>query len=84
MATLTARRIYRDDERSIIVVESADIRLDKYGSGFALLASLAPIATVVVVAGRARAMNLEADRMDLDRLIDDVPELSVLIDLSAA
>ncbi len=79
MTSLKARKIFSDDERSVVVVESVDIRFEKYDTGFGVLAFLAPVATVILQAGRASAFDANADPVDLDGLVDQVPELSMIL-----
>ena len=80
MPVLEARRIYVDDRQSIIVVESIDVRHERCGKAHGLLARLAPIAVVIAMPDRARALDMNADPVDLDRLLDEVGNLPTLLE----
>jgi hypothetical protein len=79
MAELRARRVYDDEDRTVVVVESIDIRFRKADEGFGFLARSEPVAVVVATADGTHAVDVNAEPLDVVRLIDEVPELGDLV-----
>ena len=81
MAMLRARQVLGDGRRTVIVVESAEIRTDRQDSMFRLAALKKPVAVVVAEGAGARAIGMTGEPADLDRLAADVDGLSTLLEL---
>jgi len=79
MPTLNASRIYRDDLKTVIVVESADIRYEKSDDALGLLAWSRPVAVVVLETNYAHAVDMNAEPVDLSHLLDNAEGLSALL-----
>ncbi len=80
MATLKARKIYSDDQRTVVIVRSADIRHEKRGDVLGLMAWSKPVAVVVLSESGARAVDMSAQPLDLSGLLDDAEGLSALLE----
>lgn len=79
MRTLNARGIYRDDWKTVIVIESTDIRYERSDDVLGLLAWSKPVAVVVSETSHAHAVDMNAEPVDLGRLLDNVDGLSALL-----
>ena len=84
MAKLKAKRIYRDEQQSIILVESIDFQYEKAASMLGFFAKSHPIAIIVMARNRTYAVSVNAEPADLDRLIRDAEGLSTLLEQSAS
>ena len=77
---LKARRIFGDGQRTVIVVESAEIRSDRYDSMFRLVAHSTPVAVIVSEPKGVRAIGMTGESVDLDRLAEGVAGLNTLLE----
>lgn len=83
MVALKARRVFRDERRTVIVVESVELWSEKWGKnwnrGFGVVAELEPVAIVIMVGELTHAMDVNATSMDLEPLLQDAAELRGLL-----
>ena len=80
MEALKARKVYSDDRLTVVVVRSADVRHEKRDDVLGLLAWSKPVAVVVLSESGARAVDMNAQPLDLNRLLDDAEGLSALLE----
>lgn len=80
MATLKATRLYADDRQTVIVINTVDIRHEQTDAALGLYASSKPVAVVVSAASGTRAIDMNAEPLDLDRLLDDAGEVGALLE----
>lgn len=79
MSALRARRIHSDERQAIIVVESFETRHSIDDDSLGVFAWSEPAAVVVLSADGARAVDMDGNSLDLERLIRDTGELSALM-----
>ena len=80
MATLKARKIYSDDQRTVVVVRSTDVLHEKRNDVLGLLAWSKPVAVVILSGSGTRAVDMNAQPLDLNGLLDDAEGLSALLE----
>ena len=71
MTKVRARTIFSDQRLTVTAVESLEFRTDRSNYARYLLVSLKPIAIIVTEPDRTYALDLAAQRVDIDRL--DLP-----------
>lgn len=72
MMTVRVRTVFSDEKRTVIAIESLDLRSDRTYRPRYATANLKPIAVIVREPDRTYALDMAAQPVDIDRL--DLPD----------
>ncbi len=76
---LSARRLYVDEDKVVIVVESVDIRCESAQNTVGFVALSLPVSVVTSTAEGTRAVDLDSQPVKLERLLDEARQLRSLL-----
>jgi len=79
MTRLRAVKLYQDEKRKVIAIESVELSQSKFNSGGQVYGSITPLAVVVCGSDGNEVLVLDADDVELDKMKQLHPGLDELI-----
>lgn len=79
MGTLRAKEIFNHAGLRLVVIESAELRCSKEDLGCQVYGRLDPIAVIICARDHVYALDMKAQPIAIDQLLEDIPELQDII-----